>query len=54
MTIDGKAWKSACYLDWDAFTLGSSVVLELTDDASVTCGDGDDALPPSLSTGGFN
>ncbi|KDQ19392.1 glycoside hydrolase family 92 protein [Botryobasidium botryosum FD-172 SS1] len=53
VTVDGKAWKSACYLDWDVFSVGSSVVLELTDDASATCGMGSDALPPSLSTGGF-
>ena len=52
--IDGKAWKSVCYLDWDVFVRGSSVVLELTDDANMSCGKGSDAIPPSLSTGGFD
>lgn len=53
VTIDGKPWKSTCYLDWDVFSLGSSVVLELSNDPNLPCGTGNEALPPSLSTGGF-
>ncbi|KAF9243817.1 glycoside hydrolase family 92 protein [Melanogaster broomeanus] len=54
VTVDGEPWKSNCYLDWDVFVKGSTVELELTDDITVTCGDGPDALPPSLSTGGYS
>ncbi|KAH7911239.1 glycoside hydrolase family 92 protein [Hygrophoropsis aurantiaca] len=54
VTIDGEPWKSNCYLEWDVFVKGSTVELELTDDITVTCGDAADALPPSLSTGGYN
>ncbi|KAH7921949.1 glycoside hydrolase family 92 protein [Leucogyrophana mollusca] len=54
VTVDGQPWKSNCYLDWDVFTQGSTVELELTDDITVTCGDTADALPPSLSTGGYS
>ncbi|EAU89835.2 hypothetical protein CC1G_06987 [Coprinopsis cinerea okayama7 len=54
VTIDGQPWKSSCYLDWDAFEKGSVIELTLTDDISVTCGTGDDALPPSISTGGYD
>ncbi|CAL1712499.1 unnamed protein product [Somion occarium] len=52
--IDGKAWKSNCFIEWEAFQQGSTIELELTDDINVTCGKGSDALPPSLSTGGYN
>ena len=52
--IDGQPWKSNCYIEWDAFTKGSLIELQLTDDINVTCGKGKDALPPSLSTGGYN
>ncbi|KAF7289771.1 Glycoside hydrolase family 92 protein [Mycena indigotica] len=52
--VNGKAYKSNCYLEWDVFTSGSTVELELTDDINVTCGKGKDALPPSLSTGGYD
>jgi hypothetical protein len=54
VTIDGKSWKSNCYLEWDVFEQGSTVELELTDDITVPCGETADALPPSLSTGGFD
>ncbi|OCH84461.1 glycoside hydrolase family 92 protein [Obba rivulosa] len=54
VTIDGVLSKSNCFLEWDVFQKGSTVELELTDDISVTCGEGDGALPPSLSTGGFD
>ncbi|GBE89827.1 hypothetical protein SCP_1701520 [Sparassis crispa] len=53
VTIDGVPWKSNCYLEWDVFESGSTIELELTDDANVVCGADDSALPPSLSTGGF-
>ncbi|KAF9259596.1 glycoside hydrolase family 92 protein [Marasmius fiardii PR-910] len=52
--VDGKPYKSNCYLDWDVFINGSTVELTLTDDIGVTCGNGTDALPPSLSTGGYD
>jgi hypothetical protein len=53
VTINGKLWKSNCYLDWDTFRNGSTVELELTDDIKVSCGKEAVALPPSLSTGGY-
>ncbi|KAG6810816.1 hypothetical protein H0H92_010206 [Tricholoma furcatifolium] len=54
VSVNGQPYKSNCYLDWDVFTTGSLVELTLTDDINVTCGNGPDALPPSLSTGGYN
>ena len=54
MTIDGQPWKSNCFLEWDVFTNGSLVELELTDDIDISCGADADALPPSLSTGGYD
>ncbi|KAG1889430.1 glycoside hydrolase family 92 protein [Suillus subluteus] len=54
VTIDGQPWHSNCYLDWDVFVNGSTVELELTSDINTTCGEGSDALPPSLSTGGYS
>ncbi|KAL1746800.1 glycosyl hydrolase family 92-domain-containing protein [Schizophyllum fasciatum] len=53
VTVNGERYKSNCYLDWEVFVSGSAVILELTDDVGVTCGDGLNALPPSLSTGGY-
>ena len=53
VTINGKLWKSNCYLDWDTFRNGSTVELELTDDIKVSCGKEADALPLSLPTGGY-
>ncbi|KAF7332630.1 Glycoside hydrolase family 92 protein [Mycena kentingensis (nom. inval.)] len=52
--VNGKPYKSNCYLEWDVFTSGATVELELTDDIGVTCGSGKSALPPSLSTGGYD
>ncbi|KAJ7051298.1 glycoside hydrolase family 92 protein [Mycena amicta] len=52
--VNGKLYKSSCYLEWDVFTSGSTVELEVTDDINVTCGTGKAALPPSLSTGGYD
>ena len=54
VTIDGKPWKSNCFLDWEAFQAGSTIELELTTNVNVTCGSTPDALPPSLSTGGYD
>ncbi|KAF9261888.1 hypothetical protein L218DRAFT_463546 [Marasmius fiardii PR-910] len=55
VTVNGKSYKSNCYLEWEGvFTKTSTVVLELTDNANVSCGSGKDALPPSLSTGGYD
>jgi hypothetical protein len=54
VTIDGQPWHSNCYLDWDVFVKGSTIELELTSDINNTCGEGADALPPSLSTGGYS
>ncbi|OJT03621.1 hypothetical protein TRAPUB_5649 [Trametes pubescens] len=54
VTIDGKPAKSNCFLEWDVFQRGATVELTLTDDIEVSCGNGTNALPPSLSTGGFD
>ena len=50
VTVDGRPWKSNCFIEWDVFVRGSTVELELTEDPNVRCG----VLPPSLSTGGFS
>ncbi|KAF9531262.1 glycoside hydrolase family 92 protein [Crepidotus variabilis] len=52
--VDGKPYKSNCYLDWAIFEKGSLVELTLTDNIAVTCGSGKSALPPSISTGGYS
>ncbi|KAI0771303.1 glycoside hydrolase family 92 protein [Trametes elegans] len=54
VTIDGQPAKSNCFLEWDVFQRGATVELTLTDNIEVSCGNGTDALPPSLSTGGFD
>ncbi|KAJ3516547.1 hypothetical protein NLJ89_g1063 [Agrocybe chaxingu] len=54
VAVNGKPYKSNCYLDWDVFVNGSLVELTLTDDITVSCGTGRDALPPSISTGGYS
>ncbi|KAF4581463.1 hypothetical protein EYR40_009749 [Pleurotus pulmonarius] len=54
VSVNGRPYKSNCYLDWDVFVAGSLVELTLTDDINVTCGEGVHALPPSLSTGGYD
>ncbi|KAL0064619.1 hypothetical protein AAF712_008445 [Marasmius tenuissimus] len=54
VTVNGTPYKSNCYLEWDVFTDGAVVELALTDDIGVDCGDGPEALPPSLSTGGYD
>ncbi|TDL18249.1 glycoside hydrolase family 92 protein [Rickenella mellea] len=52
--VNGQPYKSNCYLDWDVFKNGSLVELQLTNNINVTCGTGPNALPPSLSTGGYS
>ncbi|TDL23291.1 glycoside hydrolase family 92 protein [Rickenella mellea] len=52
--INGRRWKSNCFIDWDVFELGATVDLELTAEPDTKCGENDDALPPSLSTGGYD
>ncbi|KAJ3895347.1 glycoside hydrolase family 92 protein [Lentinula edodes] len=52
--INGEQYKSNCYLEWDLFKTDVVIELTLSDDDSLGCGNGADALPPSLSTGGFN
>ncbi|KAJ4471850.1 glycoside hydrolase family 92 protein [Lentinula edodes] len=54
VTINGEQYKSNCYLEWDLFKTDVVIELTLSDDDSLGCGNGADALPPSLSTGGFN
>ncbi|PPQ74974.1 hypothetical protein CVT24_010275, partial [Panaeolus cyanescens] len=54
VTIDGKPWHSNCFIDWDVFVKGSTVELTLTDDINVPCGKDASALPPSVSTGGYD
>ncbi|KAF5328370.1 hypothetical protein D9619_013241 [Psilocybe cf. subviscida] len=54
VTVNGKPNKSNCFLDWDVFTSGSVVELTLSSDITLGCGSGQDALPPSISTGGYN
>ncbi|KAI0672074.1 glycoside hydrolase family 92 protein [Trametes maxima] len=54
VTIDGKPAKSNCFLEWDVFEKGATVELTLSDDVEVSCGEEVNALPPSLSTGGFD
>jgi predicted alpha-1,2-mannosidase len=54
VAVNGKPYKSNCYLDFDVFTNGSLIELTLTDNPNISCGAGAGALPPSLSTGGFS
>ncbi len=53
VVVNGKKYKSNCYLDWpDVFKTDTVVELTLSDDVNLGCGE--DGLPPSLSTGGFD
>lgn len=52
--MNGVQYKSNCYLEWDVFQTNSEVELTLSDDVTLGCGSGANALPPSLSTGGFD
>ncbi|KXN83542.1 hypothetical protein AN958_01251 [Leucoagaricus sp. SymC.cos] len=54
VTVNGQPYKSNCYLDWDVFKTGSVVELTLSDDINTSCGNGANALPPSISTGGYD
>lgn len=51
--VNGHPWHSNCFIEWEAFKNGSLIELELTDDITVGCGQTADALPPSLTTGGY-
>ncbi|KIY66915.1 glycoside hydrolase family 92 protein [Cylindrobasidium torrendii FP15055 ss-10] len=50
--VNGEAYKSNCFLEWEVFMKGSTVELELSSNREVGCGQ--DGLPPSLSTGGYD
>ncbi|KAI0033572.1 glycoside hydrolase family 92 protein [Vararia minispora EC-137] len=52
--VDGQPWHSRCFIEWDVFERGSTVEITLTDDITLPCGDSPNALPPSLSTGGYD
>ncbi|EJD01967.1 glycoside hydrolase family 92 protein [Fomitiporia mediterranea MF3/22] len=52
--VNGERYKSNCYLDFDVFENGSTIELQLSSNINNTCGNGPNALPPSLSTGGFS
>jgi putative alpha-1,2-mannosidase len=52
--VNGKPYKSNCYLEWNIFKHASVIELHLTNNINVTCGSGPYALPPSLSTGGYD
>ncbi|KAF9558968.1 glycoside hydrolase family 92 protein [Agrocybe pediades] len=54
VSVNGKPYKTNCYLEWDVFESGSLVELTLSADITLGCGKGKDALPPSISTGGYN
>jgi len=54
VTVNGVQYKSNCYLEWDVFQTSSVVELTLSDDVTLGCGSGANALPPSLSSGGFD
>ncbi|KAJ4489178.1 glycoside hydrolase family 92 protein [Lentinula lateritia] len=54
VVINGEQYKSNCYLEWDLFETDVVIELTLSDDDSLGCGNGANALPPSLSTGGFD
>ncbi|KAF5320469.1 hypothetical protein D9611_010776 [Ephemerocybe angulata] len=52
--VNGEPWASNCYIDWDVFEKGGVIELTLTDDIIVSCGKDQLALPPSISTGGYD
>ncbi|KAF6741810.1 glycosyl hydrolase family 92-domain-containing protein [Ephemerocybe angulata] len=52
--VNGEPWASNCYIDWDVFEKGGVIALTLTDDINVSCGKDQLALPPSISTGGYD
>ncbi|KAJ6551370.1 glycosyl hydrolase family 92-domain-containing protein [Mycena capillaripes] len=57
ITINGKPSASLCWIDFDDVVGGGSVEIEVYGDAAAAaaagCGDGANALPDSLETGGF-
>ncbi|KAH8112965.1 glycoside hydrolase family 92 protein [Phellopilus nigrolimitatus] len=52
--VNGQPYKTNCFLEWAVFQDSATVELQLSSDINVSCGNGSDALPPSLSTGGFS
>ena len=52
--INGVPWKSICFIEWDVFERGATIDLELSSDRTLPCGADSEALPPSLSTGGYD
>lgn len=57
VAINGVVQVSRCWVDFrDVFAQSASVVITVTGDQSTAmdCGTGANALPDSLSTGGFN
>ncbi|KAG8753286.1 hypothetical protein FRC12_011598 [Ceratobasidium sp. 428] len=52
--VNGKTWGSRCWLDWSVFESGGVVDLYLGTNQGQNCGEGNAALPASLSTGGYN
>ncbi|KAJ4470945.1 glycoside hydrolase family 92 protein [Lentinula aciculospora] len=53
VVVNGEEYKSNCYLEWDLFEADTVIELTLSDDNTLGCGNGVNALPPSLSTVGF-
>jgi len=54
VTINGVAHGSVCWINWDDIVGGGEIVLEMGSTVPSTgCGEGSDALPASLETGGF-
>ncbi|KAJ6504131.1 glycosyl hydrolase family 92-domain-containing protein [Mycena vitilis] len=57
ITINGVPSASLCWIDFDDVTGGGTVEIEVYGDAAAAaaagCGDGPNALPDSLATGGF-
>lgn len=51
--VNGEPYKSNCYLDFDVFESASAIELTLSNNINLDCGKGPEAIPPSLSTGGF-
>ncbi|KAJ7750399.1 glycosyl hydrolase family 92-domain-containing protein [Mycena maculata] len=56
--INGAAAASLCWINWDDVVGGGTVEIEVYGDATAAaaagCGDGPNALPDSLETGGFS
>lgn len=57
VTVNGTPAESLCWIDFDDVVGGGEIVITVNNDAAAAqargCGDGANALPDSLSTGGF-